>query len=424
MARIEVLCAVVLLTASSSAFCQLSIPSQYQGQPVQRIRLAAQAKQDTAEPKISAAIAKPLQAAQRAIQAKDFDEAIAKVREAQANPAEKTAFDNYFISVLLIQVYQAKKDTANLIEALGNAAQTQYATSEQQQVWYKFIAQYWFGQKDYNKSLEAAGQAQHHGATDADTMDLIAKAEYLSGKYKEAASTMQEIVGKQEKPDENSLKLLWQFNIKADDDAGSARALLKLVALYPKPEYWQSALAPLIRMDIKDLRLQLNLYRLMKDVGLLKESRDYGDMAEIALDQGYPGETVSVLQEAFQKNVFGEQRDKERYQHLLDRAKQHAATDQAQLGKSVPTDADSLVQLGAAYMSYGQYDKAVVNINKGIDKNDLKSPDEAYLLLGIAKLRMNETAEAQKAFGKVATSSNSGYSRLGTLWLARTGAWL
>jgi Tfp pilus assembly protein PilF len=422
MARIEPLCAAVWLTASGSAFCQVSTEATaYPSSPF-RHQVAARTQQSTAEPKVSPELSKPLQAAQQAIQTKDFDEAIAKIREAQARQVEKSAYDNYVINVLLIQIYQAKNDRANLVEALGNAAQYQYATPEQQKVWYKFIAQYWYEQKDYGKSLEAAGQAEQHGATDADTMSLIAKAQYLSGRYKEAASTMQEIVGKQEKPDEDSLKLLWQFDLKADDDAGSARAMQKLVALYPKPEYWQSALAPLVRMDIKDLGLQLNVYRLLREVGVLKLSSDYTDMAVIALDQGYPGETVSVLQEAFQKNVFSDPRDKDRYQHLLDRAKQRAATDQVQLGKSKATDGNSLVQLGAAYISYGQYDKAVVNISKGIDKGDLKSPDEAYLLLGIAHLRMNETVEARRAFDRVATSSDAGYSRLGMLWAARTGS--
>jgi tetratricopeptide (TPR) repeat protein len=431
MARIAFLCAAVLLTVCRSVLCQ-QLPAGTPGsQATTYPTFLSQAKTDNqsgqseqkiAEPKVSGAIAKPLQAAQRAIQNKDFGEAIAKIREAQANPIDKTAYDNYVINVLLIQVYQAKNDPAELVEALGNAIQNQYVTTEQRRVWYQYIAQYRFGQKDYNKALEAAEQAMHLGATDADTMSLIAKAEYLSGEYKEAAGMMQQIVGKQEKPDEDSLRLLWQFNVKAGDDAGADGALEKLVALYPKPEYWQIALAPLISMDSKDLRLQLNVYRLMDEVGVLKLSRDYADMAEIAQDQGYPGETVSVLQEAFRKNVFVDQGDKDRYQRLLDRAKLRAATDQAQLDKSKPPDADGLIQLGAAYMSYGQYDRALANINKGIDKGDLKSVDEAYLLLGIARLRMNERAEAQRAFGKVATSSNTGYSRLGMLWAARAGS--
>ena len=63
-----------------------------------------------------------------------------------------------------------------------------------------------------------------------------------------------------------------------------------------------------------------------------------------------------------------------------------------------------LVQLGAAYMSYGQYDKAVATSTRD-QKGGLKSVDEANLLLGIAQLRAKNTAEAQQAFDKVATST-------------------
>jgi hypothetical protein len=372
-------------------------------------------------PQVSKAVAKPLKAAQEALQAKKLDDALARVKEAQATAGDKTAYDSYVINILLFQIYQQKQDMGDAIPALQQAAQSQYATPDQQKLWLKNIALYYFQQKDYAKALDLADQAVKHGANDLDTLGLIARSQYLSGKYKEAAATMQDIVSKQDKPDEESLKLLWQFDLKANDDSGAAKAVEKLVAYYPKPEYWANALAPLVRMDIKDAHLQLNVYRLMNDVGVMKLPSDYAEMAEIALDLGYPGETQSVLQQAFAKNVFVEQRDKDRYQHLLDGAKQRAASDLAQLG-TVEQQAgggatgDPLVQAGAAYMSYGQNDKAVAAITKGIAKGGLKSPDEANLLLGIAQLRVKNTADAQKAFDKVAVSSNNGYARLGKLW--------
>jgi Tfp pilus assembly protein PilF len=374
------------------------------------------------QPNVSKAVAKPLKAAQEAVAQKHFDEALTHVREAQTAAGEKTAYDNYVINVILIQIYQGKNDAPDLVTTVAGAAQSQYATAEQQKAWYKFIAQYYYQQKDYPKSLDAAQQAAHHGANDNDTMTLIAKAEYLSGKYRDAATQMQEVIGKMEKPDEDSLKLLWQFSLKAGDDAGAAKAVEKLVAYYPKPEYWANALAPLLKLDIKDSHLQLDVYRLKDDVGVLKLPSEYADMAEIALDQGYPGETVAVLQEAFQRNVFTEQRDKDRYQHLLDGAKQRAVTDQQQLGKSEPADGNGLVQVGAAYMSYGQYEKAVQYIMKGLQRGGLRSPDEANILLGIAQLRTKNNAEAQRSFDKVASSSNPGYARLGKLWALRAGA--
>ena len=380
-----------------------------------------------AGPTVSKGVAKPLKAAQDAMTAKNYDEAISKIKEVQSQPGEKTAYDNFAMDILLFQAYNQKHDMASAVPVLAAAAQSQYATSDQKKVWLKNIALYYFQEKDYNKALDAANEAVKTGLNDSEMLNLIAKSQYLLGKYKEAAATMQEVVNKQEKPDEESLKLLWQFDLKANDQAGAARTVEKLVAYYPKPEYWANALASLVNADTKDAHLQLNVYRLMNDVGVLKRGGDFAEMADIALDEGYPGETQSVLQKAFAENVFTEQRDKDRYQHLLDGAKQRAAIDLAALPKTeqdaanAPTG-DRLVQVGAAYLSYGQTDKAVAAISKGIAKGSLKYPEEANLLLGIAQLRSHNAAEAQRAFEKVGASSNTGYARLGKLWALHAGA--
>jgi tetratricopeptide (TPR) repeat protein len=378
------------------------------------------------QPTVSNKLAKPLKAAQDAMAAKNYDEAMAKIREAQAVP-EKTPYDNWVINTFLLKVYAAKQDMASEVPVIENLAQSQYTTPDQKKIYLKSVAQYYYQTKDYSKALETANEAVRAGAADNDVMGLIARSQYLTGKYKDAATTMQEIVGKQEKPDEDSLKLLWQFCDKAGDKAGAAKAVEKLVAYYPKPEYWANALASLANADTKDSHLQLNVYRLMLDVGVLKRGIDYSDMAELSLDQGYPGETQSVLQKAFSENVYTEQRDKDRYQHLLDGAKQRAAADLASLPKQEQDAAsapqgDKLVQVGAAYMSYGQNDKAIAAITKGIAKGSLKYPDEANLLLGIAQLRSHNAADAQRSFEKVSSSSNPGYARLGKLWALHAGA--
>jgi tetratricopeptide (TPR) repeat protein len=378
------------------------------------------------QPTVSNKLAKPLKAAQDAMAAKNYDEAMAKIKEAQALP-EKTSYDNWVINTFLLKVYAAKSDMASEVPVIESLAQSQYTTADQKKIYLKSVAQYYYQTKDYNKALETANEAVKAGAADNDVMGLIARSQYLTGKYKEAAATMQEIVGKQEKPDEDSLKLLWQFCDKAGDKAGAAKAVEKLVAYYPKPEYWANALASLANADTKDSHLQLNVYRLMLDVGVLKRGIDYSDMAELSLDQSYPGETQSVLQKAFGENVYTEQRDKDRYQHLLDGAKQRAAADLASLPNqekdagNAPAG-DKLVQVGAAYMSYGQNDKAIANIQKGIAKGSLKYPDEANLLLGIAQLRSHNAGEAQRSFEKVSSSSNPGYARLGKLWALHAGA--
>ncbi len=378
-------------------------------------------------PTLSKGLAKPLKAAQEAVAAKNYDAALQKIKEAQGLAGEKSAYDTYVIDVLLLQVYAGRKDEPEVYAILPALAHSQYTNAEQRKAWFKDSARYYFQQKDYTKAIDSANEAVKAGAGDSDVQLLIAKSQYLAGKYKEAAVTMQDIVGKQDKPDEETLKVLWQFDLKANDQAAASKALEKLVAFYPKPEYWQNALASLVNADTRDAHLQLNVYRLMNDVGVLKRGVDYGEMADIALDQGYPGETESVLKKAFAQNVFSEPRDKERYQHLLDGARQRAANDQVSLPASekeaeAAATGDRLVQVGAAWLSYGQNDKAIAAITRGVAKGGLKRTEEANLLLGIAQLRAHDNAGAQKSFERVAASSNAGYARLGKLWALHAGA--
>ncbi|MFI4905060.1 MAG: tetratricopeptide repeat protein [Steroidobacteraceae bacterium] len=377
-----------------------------------------------AGPQVSKAVAKPLKAAQEALQAKKLDEALAKVKEAQAASGDKTPYDSFVINQLLLFIYVQKQDYSAAAPILESAAQSQYATPDQQRGWLKALMGIEYQQKDYAKTIDVGQQLLKHGVTDAETYTTIADCQNKLGKFKEAAATIGEVLQHQDKPEERLLAFQWNCYLKANDDADAEKVIEKLVTYYPKPDYWLNALAPLLRMDIKDAHLQLNVYRLMNEVGVLKRATDYSEMAEIALDAGYPGETQVVLEQAFARNVFVEQREKDRYQHLLDGAKQRAATDKAQLG-NVEHDAggaatgDALVQLGAAYMTYGQNDKAVAAITKGIAKGGLKRPDEANLLLGITQFRLKNLPEAQKAFDKAASSSNVGYARLGKLWSLR-----
>ena len=344
---------------------------------------------DAPAPALSKGVVKQLAAANEALKNKKYDDALAKIKEAQSAPGEKTAYDRFVIDELLLPIYAQKQDYADLAPVLQSAAANQYATPEQQKSWLRALFNIDNQGTDYAKTIELGQELIKKGYADNDTYVIIANSENKLGKFKDAAATIQEVIGKQERPEERLLVFQWNCYVKANDDADAAKVVEKLVSYYPKPEYWANALVPLRKMDIKDPHLQLNVFRLENDVGVLKNPGDYAEMAEIALDAGYPGETVSVLQQAFAKNVFTEQRDKDRYQHLLDGAKERAAKDQASLpafeqdANNSPTG-DKLVQLGAAYLSYNQPEKAIAAINKGIAKGGLKNPDEANLLLGMA----------------------------------------
>src|SRR5256885_729026 len=100
-------------------------------------------------------------------------------------------------------------------------------------------------------------------------------------------------------------------------------------------------------------------------------------------------------------------------------AKKTAATDQANLPK-IEKDADAASTgaknfgVGLAYLGYGQYDKAVDQISKGLTKGGLRNEAEARLLLGIAQLKAGHKEDATKSFHSV--KGDPSLERLANLW--------
>jgi hypothetical protein len=384
---------------------------------------AVQAAEKDKPPAISGDLAKPLKAAQEDLKAKKFDDAIAKLNEAKSSKGKKTDYDLYVINEMLaVSYYQDQPpQLANAAPLLRESALSQFSTPDQTKSFLMASMGIFYQLKNYPECIATGQELIKRGEAATDVYTTIALSQQAQGKFKESAATIQQVIDKQPKPEEKLLQFQWNSYLKVNDPTDASKVIEQLVKFYPKPDYWLNALSPLLKMQISDAHLQLDVFRLMNEVGVLTRPGDYSEMAGLSLDQGYPGETVEVLKKAFATNVFTDQRDSARYQHLLTGAQQRADSDQKTLtqqeqqAKSAATG-DPLVSVGAAYMTYGQPDKAVDLIQQGIQKGSLKFPDQAQLLLGMAELHANKSADARKAFAEVAKSSNEGYARLGKLW--------
>lgn len=374
------------------------------------------------EPQVSKAVAKSLKAANDALQAKNYDEVLAKTREAQAI-TPRTAYDDYVIHYMQMPAFAAKSnytETANAIEAIINSPYLPASTKPQL---LRTLMSIDYQNKDYDKAIAYGQQSLAAGDLSADTPLIIAQANFLKGNYKEALTGMEAIVARDEqagrKPTEKALNLIWSCAVKLKDDGAASRAIEKLILHYPKPDYWSNAMAGVLANKTNDDRLLLMTYRLMYQVGILKRGDAYTEMAQIALDQGNPGEAQSILEQAFSKNLYSDPHDKERSARLLDKIKRTAANDRASLPKAERDAAnasggDGLVQVGAAYLGFGMPDKALAAISAGIAKGNLKFADESYMLLGIAYERNKNTAEAVKAFNRA--NNDPKYARIAKLW--------
>jgi hypothetical protein len=376
-------------------------------------------------------VAKILQPAQEMLKSKNYTGALAKVHEAQAL-ADKTPFDQYTIDEFGCA---ASAGAANYAEAAkfceAKLNDTAFMPEAEVPALVRSLITINYQLKNYDKTIEFATRAVKGGFATEETKAVLGQTYYLKGDWKDTLATENGIVDSEIKagqlPKDQQLGLILNSCIKLEDQACQEHALEKFVTYYPKPEYWTFLLQRVRASTSGNDATTLQVYRLMLDTDTLKEAGDYNEAAQLALDAGSPGEAQKILEKGFAANAFADQRSKDRNTRLLESVKKSAATDQPTLPKQ-EKDADAAptgsknVALGLAYYGYGQNDKAIDEIQKGLTKGGLKNEADAHLLLGIVQLKAGHKDDAMKSFKAV--KGDPTLERLANLWTlrARSGA--
>ena len=167
-------------------------------------------------------------------------------------------------------------------------------------------------------------------------------------------------------------------------------------------------------------RFSLDLLRLRLATGNLTKAEDYMELAQLALQAGYPAEGKAVVDKGFASGALGTGAEGERHKRLRDLAVKAEAESKAAIEKEAQEaaamkDGNALLQVGYAYVTMGQYDKGIALIEKGIAKGGLKRPEDAKLHLGLALLQSNKNkAKAVQTLRSV--QGNDGGADLGRLW--------
>jgi tetratricopeptide (TPR) repeat protein len=392
---------------------------------------AAEKEKEPANKVTTKAVAEPLKKAQEAMSKKQWDVALTEIKKAQAVD-KKTPFEAYQIDEFLGYVLiQEKKfnEAAPVFERMINSG---FLPPEQVDDRTKTVAQLYFQMKDYRKSAEWSKKWLDKHPGNEDMAVLLGQSYYLLNDYKNAATTMMGVVNNAEKagqtPKENWLQIVLSSQFKLQDKDGIGEALKKMVRYYPKEEYWQNLL-DIYRRAAEAAhsgdRVTLGYYRLMNDVGVLKDKSDYFEMAQLAMDAGVPGEAQQIVEKGKQGPLKSDDKTEQgRYDRLLSQATKAAATDQAQLPqlakeaeKASQGQAD--VALGQAYLSYGKYDEAITALQNGLKKGGATDADEAQISLGIAQLKKGAKDDARKTFKAV---KDGKWKDLASLWEIRAQA--
>ena len=384
----------------------------------------ALAADDKNKQKVSKELAPTLKAAQDALQAKKIPDALAKLKDAEGNP-KKTPYDQHIINELAGVAYAKTSNYPEASKYFEQEINDGFLDEKEVPGRVKAVAQMNYQLKNYDKAIEYGNRAIKGGFGDEEINIIVGQSYYLKNDWKGTQKFFGPLVDGDIKagrtPKDQSLQLLMSACVKLEDAECTTKALEKLVAYYPKPDYWKDLLYTLQqdRSQTQSDKNTLQLYRLMSEVDVLSRPDDYTEMAQLAMEQGSPGEAQHILEKGFQKGVFADQRTKDKNTRLLEAAKKQAVADQASLPKieadaqKAPTG-DKDVGVGLAYLGYGQYDKASDLLSQGLSKGGVKSEAEARLLLGIAQLKAGHKEDAVKSFHAV--KGDPTLERLANLW--------
>ncbi len=244
-------------------------------------------------------IAPPLQAAQKALNDKQFAQALQHLAQAETVPG-RTDYETYLVERLRFLAAAGLRDVPATLKALEAALATGQAEAELRPTLMDQASNAAYALKDYDKTVLWARRALEAGASGDNTRLRLAQALYLQGQHPQAAQVLSELDTRQrssgQKAGEPQLRLQASNLLKMGDEAGYARVLENLLLVAPKPDLWADRLARLLKQPGFDEALTLDLFRLSRRVGAFATADADLEFADLALRAGYPAEAGRALE--------------------------------------------------------------------------------------------------------------------------------
>jgi len=368
-------------------------------------------------------VAKPLQQAGELLKAGKSKEALAKVREAEAVP-NKTPAEQLTIDRMRGAAAQRAGDHATAITAFEAVyASGKLSGPEQAQV-AESLAYAYAQTNNVAKAQAWIAKAQAAGGNSAQLKQLQAWLQGQSGDYaaiaRDAAAAVSTAEQAGQRPAEADLLRLADAYQRSNNPAYAA-TLDKLLAYYPKKEYWAAVLTRLPRKSGFADRYALDVMRLKLASGTIGGTDDFMEMAQLALQAGYPAEAKKIVERGYAAGALGTGPEASRHQRLRDLTDKQLAENRTGIAAraaeaAAARDGNALVQVGTVYVSMGELEKGIALIEQGIAKGGLKRPEDAKLRLGLAQLQSAQ-ARAKATATLRSVQGGDGSADIARLWL-------
>lgn len=349
---------------------------------------------------VKAELAPPLNAAQNLLNQGQLDDAMKNLLLAAAVPS-LTPYETMLVERTRAAIAQRQGNNALVVQALEAALQTGEIPKVDEVGLVEAIVSIASRLNDHARVLRWAERYAALGGTlDAVRMVRI-QSQLATGDEKGALAALAARLDAADKAGqtqpESHLRTLLSLQQKAKD-AGTQRTLERLAVAYPRPEYWMDLVVSAARDPAIPDRTLIEMYRLLRVVGGVKQLELGEELAQLAARVGQPAEALSVLEEAFAAGQMGKGGQAAAHQTLRDQVRKQAAAEAADrtaaeaAAKTAP-NGNGLVDLGWAMVAGlapgaapAQVEPGLALMEQGLAKGGLRRPVEARLHLAMAQL--------------------------------------
>lgn len=364
-------------------------------------------------------VATPLRAAQDLMKNGKNKEALAHLREAEA-VANRSPYEEYTLERIRGGIAIALGDYDAAVKSFEAVLASGRINGNEQLQLIESLAGMSFRAKNYPKAIELAQRYFAQGGSSETMRSLQVNAHYLSGDFAGVASSLQAKVDATEQAtptiDEQTLLLLASSYQKLNNEPGYVATLERLLVHHPKKAYWLDLVQRVQHKPGFANRLSLDAYRLLQATDNLNETEQFVEMAQLAIEAGYPAEAKKVLDAGFAASKLGKGAEANRHKRLQDMASKQIAEDEKQTRTAtIGRSPDALINVGQWLVSMGQLDKGIEAMEQGLAKGALKRPEDAKLHLGMAYLTNGNKVKAAAVLKTV--KGAEGQAELARLWL-------
>lgn len=248
---------------------------------------------------------------------------------------------------------------------------------------------------------------------------LYAQNLYQENRYADMVKpieTAMQIARNRDKPIKEDWYVLLNFAYFQQENYAKVRDIQKILLMnWPKKRYWFSLAGAYT--ELGEEQNLIYAYDAAHTQGLLDRESELVTMAQLYMQAEVPYKAGKLLEEEMEKGRV--EKDAKNYR-LLSQALTLAQEDERsipalQAAARLDEEGELYIRLANAYLNLGQYAECAEAAQAGLEKGDLKSPDNAYISHGMCLYNLKRYNDAKAAFREAGKANRS--ERIARQWI-------